>query len=271
MSLDTNTGLTPADIRACTCNDGSNSSGWGNGGWGEWIIVFLIFAVFGWGGFGGGFGGYGANGAANGALTRSDLTTDMNFGNIESGIRSLQNGLCDGFYAQNTNMLNGFSQLQNTTNQGFAGLNTAITTSGYETRDAINQLAAQDASCCCNIRNDIQNAVTQGVINTNTITQRISDASCANEKAVMQTNYNMATQNCQTLQAIDRVGDRIINYMTAKEEQNLRDENQALRLAASQQAQNNYLVQQLRPAPNPAYVVANPYCCNGGVYSTYSA
>ena len=33
-------------------------------------------------------------------------------------------------------------------------------------------------------------------------------------------------------------------------------------LAASQAAQNNYLVSTLRPSPNPAYVVANPYCCN---------
>lgn len=36
--------------------------------------------------------------------------------------------------------------------------------------------------------------------------------------------------------------------------------------AASQQAQNNYLVSQLRPAPNPAYIVQNPNAavgCNG--------
>ena len=36
--------------------------------------------------------------------------------------------------------------------------------------------------------------------------------------------------------------------------------------AASQQAQNNYLVSQLRPSPNPAYIVQNPNAavgCNG--------
>ena len=36
----------------------------------------------------------------------------------------------------------------------------------------------------------------------------------------------------------------------------------AAQLAASQAAQNNYLVSTLRPSPSPAYVVANPYCCN---------
>lgn len=31
-------------------------------------------------------------------------------------------------------------------------------------------------------------------------------------------------------------------------------------LAASQAAQNSYLVNELRPCPQPAYVVPNPYC-----------
>ena len=38
----------------------------------------------------------------------------------------------------------------------------------------------------------------------------------------------------------------------------------ALQLAASQAAQNNYLVEQLRPCPIPAYTVPNPFCCNTG-------
>ena len=32
-------------------------------------------------------------------------------------------------------------------------------------------------------------------------------------------------------------------------------------LAASQAAQNSYLIKQLRPCPEPAYIVPNPYCC----------
>ena len=45
----------------------------------------------------------------------------------------------------------------------------------------------------------------------------------------------------------------------------------ALRLAASQERQNNYLIGQLKPCPIPAYITCNPYqsynynsCCNGG-------
>jgi hypothetical protein len=45
-------------------------------------------------------------------------------------------------------------------------------------------------------------------------------------------------------------------------------ENQTLKFAASQQAQNAYLVSELgQKCPIPAYVVPNPYCCNNTGYS----
>lgn len=74
-----------------------------------------------------------------------------------------------------------------------------------------------------------------------------------------EVNYNGAIRHCETLQAIDKTGDRIIDYLTNEKVQNLRDENQALRLAASQAAQNTYLIDQLRPAPIPAFQVAAPW------------
>lgn len=39
-----------------------------------------------------------------------------------------------------------------------------------------------------------------------------------------------------------------------------------LQLAASQAAQNQYLVNTIRPCPVPAYTVANPFCCNQAQY-----
>ena len=35
----------------------------------------------------------------------------------------------------------------------------------------------------------------------------------------------------------------------------------ALRLSASQAKQNAYLINELKPCPNPAYIVPNPNCC----------
>ena len=56
---------------------------------------------------------------------------------LENGVRGIQQGLCDGFYAMNTGMLGGFSNVQSALCQGFSGVNTAITTSGYDTLSAI--------------------------------------------------------------------------------------------------------------------------------------
>ncbi len=95
-------------------------------------------------------------------------------------------------------------------------------------------------------------------LNTNTLSREV-------ERGFCDTNYNNATQHCATLNAIDKVGDRIIDYLNADKAQTLRDENQALRLAASQAAQNNYLIGALKPLPVPAYSVPNPNCC----YSNY--
>ena len=52
--------------------------------------------------------------------------------------------------------------------------------------------------------------------------------------------------------------------MSTEKMQNLRDENQALRLAASQARQNQYLVNELRPCPVPAYITCNPYAASWG-------
>ena len=79
----------------------------GHDGWGgQWIWAFLIIALI----FGGG-NWFGRGNDQSGALTRSDLCEGFNFQNVENGIRGIQNGLCDGFYAQNTTMLNGFNGL----------------------------------------------------------------------------------------------------------------------------------------------------------------
>jgi hypothetical protein len=80
----------------------------------------------------------------------------------------------------------------------------------------------------------------------------------------MQNRFDAQAYNCNTLQAIDKLGDRIIDYMSAEKTQALRDENQALRLAASQARQNQYLINELRPCPIPAYITCNPYAASYG-------
>lgn len=89
----------------------------------------------------------------------------------------------------------------------------------------------------------------------------------------MQNRFDAQTYNCNTLQAIDKLGDRIIDFMTQDKIASLTAENQSLKFAASQAAQNAFitanqeaqtaeLVRRLSdPCPVPAYVVPNPNCC----------
>lgn len=228
--------MTPADYAAITNNN--DGFGGGNGAW--WIIILFIFALFGWGGRGFG-GGTAGSGAADNYVLASD------FAQVERKLDTVNAGLCDGFYAQNTGMLNGFS-----------GVNTAVLTTG-------NAIQSQLAQCCCDQKAAIADVNYNMAINTNTISREV-------ERGFCDTNYNMATQHNSTMQAIDKVGDRVIDWLANNEAQKLRDENQALRLAASQSAQNSYLINQLRPMPVPAYQSCNPWAsvyggggcnCNG--------
>lgn len=86
--------------------------------------------IFGWGRGGYGYGGSQGGGVMDGYVLTSD------FASIERKLDNVNNGLCDGFYAMNTGMLN-----------GFAGVTNAITAGGYETRSAINGIGSQLADC----------------------------------------------------------------------------------------------------------------------------
>lgn len=77
-------------------------------------------------------------------------------------------------------------------------------------------------------------------------------------------NYNAATQHCETMREIDRTGDRVIEYLNNEKMQNLRDEVQALRLAASQAKQNEAIISALRPYPVPAFEVPAPWNYGNG-------
>ena len=240
---------TLSDIAAVSGNGRENGAFGGD--WTAWIILFLIFGMFGWGGFGGWGNGYGgANGAANNYVLASDFATIQRqlsdgFNAQERRTDAIVNGICDLGYTQQT--------LANNTNMAMM--------------QGFNAQQAQLADCCCKTQQNIKD--TQYTIATTGagITAAIKDCCCENEKTAMQNRFDMAQYNCGTLQAIDKLGDRIIDYMAQNEAQKLRDENAALRLAASQAAQNTYLVNTLHPQPVPAFNVPAPwqgYGCNGG-------
>ncbi len=244
-------GLSASDVALLSGRSGNNGDGMfgDNGAW--WVIIFLIFAFMGWGNRGNGFGG-GNGSVADNYVLASDFATIQRqlsdgFGDLTAQSRYIQNGLCDGFYAMNTSLLN-----------GFAGVNNAIMTNGYETRNAIQGVSSQLANCCCDIREGIQG------VNYNLATN-----TCA-----LQNTMNMNTRDIvDTVNANYRaLHDEIVaNRIEDKNAQITAQQNEinALRLKASQEAQNAYLLSELKPCPQPSYVVNGPTpvnfptnCCN---------
>lgn len=174
------------------------------------------------------------------------LATD--FANLERKLDGINNGICDSTFA-----------LNNTINSNFRTLDGAVCNLGYQALQNTNAIQTQLAQCCCDTRAAIQDNTTQGVMNTNQLARQIESCCCDAEKQAMQTRFDAQAYNCNTLQAIDKLGDRIIDYISADKAQALRDENQALRLAASQVAQNQYIINALRPYPTPSFNVAPLY------------
>lgn len=222
----------------------TNGGGYGNGMFGNewaWIVILLLF---GWGGrgFGGGFGG----GYGSGIGENYVLATD--FATIERKLDSVNSGICDSTFA-----------LNNTINGNFRTLDNAICNLGYQALQNTNAIQSQLADCCCGIKGEIKDVAYGNEKNSWTISKQISDCCCDLEKMNMQNRFDAQAYNCNTLQAIDKLGDRIIDYMSAEKTQALRDENFALRLSASQAQQNEELINRLRPCPTPAYITCNPW------------
>lgn len=203
----------------------------GDGAW--WIIILFLFVFCGWGG-----NGWGNNGNSGGVVDGYVLTSD--FANVERKIDSVNQGLCDGFYQQ--------AQLVNDTNMamanGFAQAELSRSNQQAALMQQLNAMQMQAANCCCE-----------------------------NRAAIAQVRYDMAAQACDTRNTVQNAtrdiidnansnSRAILDFLTQSKLSDLQAENQGLKLAASQAAQNSYLVSQLRPSPIPAYTVQNPYCCN---------
>ena len=77
----------------------------------------------------------------------------------------------------------------------------------------------------------------------------------------------MATQACETRQAIADSTKSVLDFIVQDKLATLQAENQNLRLAASQAAQNAYLINELKPCPQPAYITCNPFTGQYGGYS----
>lgn len=218
MGMESGSGLSVADALAL---QDRNTDGMFGGGSGTWVWVFFLFFLLAWGG--GGFG-FGNNAAAQGALTRAELYDGLNYSQLDNAVRGIQNGLCDGFYAQNTAMLQGMNGIQNQLCQGFNGVNSNITESRFATQQ-----------CCCE-------------------TNRNIDA----------VRYENARNTCDIVNAIKADGDATRALMTQNTIQELRDNLQAAQLQLGNISQTQTIINAVRPFPIPSYVTCSPYTAANG-------
>ena len=237
------------DIGCCNNN--------GNGGFGDgdWIWAFLLFALLGNGawGIGGGYGG-GRGGVGENYVLATDFAT------IERKLDGVNAGLCDGFYAQNTNMLNGFAAvqsalcqgfngLQQTVMNGFHGVDNSVCTLGYQTQAGFNALANQIASCCCDLK-----------------------------QLNLENRYLNERQTCDIVAAINAGNQRLVDIYTTDKLASKDARIAALGAQISNAEQSAYLLNELKPCPKAAYVVqpAQPVtfptnCCGNVAYAGYGA
>ena len=217
-------GLSIADAMAIARGNGNTAGHAEGGSWGSDWVLFLFFLMA-WGGGGFGFGGNRGGveaPALQGALTRADLTEGFNNQAVLSKLDALTGGQCDSTYA-----------LNNAITGGFANIATQL-----------NGMAAQNATCCCDLR------------------AAVNDVKYANERG-----------NCDIITAINAMGQRIIDNQTQSEIQALRTELQSAQLQLSNNAQTASLISTLRPFPQPAYITCSPYtsvtagACGCGCYA----
>lgn len=214
--------MSPADMAAVMgTNNRGNNDGFGYAS--DWIIwLIVIAAIF---GNGWGFGGFGGNGGGfntpgfQGYATRSDIDAALSTQGIESGITGIGTQLCNGFNGVNSNIAN---------------------------------LAAQMASCCCDLKQG------QGEISYNLAAQtNILQNTVNNNGTAIQQALNNGFRD--VIDAQNAGTQRIVDLFTQDKIQSLQTELQSAQLQLSNAAQTNNIVNALRPTPVPSYPVMSPY------------
>ena len=241
-----------------------NGNGFGNSFGGDWAWILLLLVLFGgWGTNGnrGGFGGYGSDGLypwMNQSNQISNGFRDQMLGTQINGIQSaittgfgdVQNSLCAGFAGVNAAVSNGFAQAEiadnarqmANMNQVF-GLQSALQNCCCENRTGIADLKYTVATENCADRAAVSDGIRDVIASQTASTQRILDQLCQDK--IDSKNDTIAQLRSQ------------INELSRQASQNA----QTAAIIANNEAQTGILERYLAPNPIPAYIVANPNCC----------
>lgn len=303
-------GLSVADALALSKSNTGSTDCFGNNGNGAWWIIIIVL-LFAFGGFGGRGYGYGCGGNGNmpgecntntviipqtpngwsaccAPVTQQGLTSAFNFNQLDNGQRSLERGLCDGFYTTNlaitnmgTNMQRGFCEadranlygfnniqnavsqstnaLQNTMNQGFNSIGTIANSNANAIQSTLAQTNFNIKDCCCQMDKAIMQSNFNNQTNFNNLTNQIATSTCSLSRGQENLKYEIAQATCNINANNDKNTDRIINHLVQNEMDKLRTDLQSAQFQLSQAAQTNNIISKLAPVPIPSYSVPSPY------------
>ena len=211
----------------------NNGGMWGNGNNDWWILLLFLF---GWG-----RNGWGGNGGSCGAQSSCATTADV-YGAVDqqtliSKLDQQTYGLADATYALNNAITGGFASAELSRANGQAAL-----------MERLCSMQSSADKCCC----ETQRAIDGVNYNIATQTAALQNTLCGTTRDIIdnQNGNARAILDALTASKIEAKNERI-----AEQQQQIF----ALQLAASQAAQNQYLIGQLRPCPVPAYITCNPY------------
>ena len=239
-----------------------NNGGFGGGMWGDgWWVILFLFALMGngfggWGGFGGGnmafdlpyFYNTQTQNDVNRGFQNQQLASQISglqsavtsgFGDTALGIAGINQNICQTGNAVTGALTSGFANAETAANarqianlQQAFGSQTAIT-------GAINNLASQQASCCC--ENRLANCQTQNIIQNEGNQTRFADANNTRDIIQSQTSGTQAILDklCQleldgVKAQVEAKNDRIAELTTQLNMATLRE---------SQTAQNAFISQ----------------------------
>ena len=199
------------------------------------FIYFVWMALFS-GGFGGGglFGGN--NVAAQGALTRAELYDGLGRQDIISNIDALQAELS----SFERDAANKWGDIRYDNLSNIYGLQSAMTGGFYTVNNQLRDNLFAQQQCCCQTNQNIDSVKAEAYKNTCEITTAIH--------AEGEATRSLITQN--TIQALrDKLEDKDRELLAAN-------------FQISQNLQNAYLIDTIRPVARPAYITASPYTSN---------
>ena len=162
---------------------------------------------------------FGGNGAGDPAVQGALTRSDLFEGFNNQDVNGQLRGITNG-------ICDGFYAINSGLKDGFYGVQTGITELGYGMKD-----------CCCGINRNIDAVRFENAKNTCDITTAIHNEGEATRALI----------NANTVQALrDKLADKDRELMTAN-------------FQLSQQAQNAYLINEIRPCARPAYITCSPY------------